>query len=440
MTVGGRLLTGFLVLLAGLGTTGVESAAAAGLLVPTQVFTTPIATTEPTASSARGVAIQADGKAVVVGTSRCLASWCESASIARYGPDGVLDSSFGANGVVTGQASGLSEANTVAIQPDGAILVGGVVGATGAAGEARGGKFGLARYLPNGTLDPSFGSGGVARTEFCSEPSAGIVNDLSIQADGGIVAVGSIRCGEDRSLAIARYLPDGKPDPTFHEGWVAFNLPRRAHEELRGVALQPDGKIVAVGGATGKFVVIRLTSSGARDLSFGRQGFAEASVFAAATNPKVRPKRIYIKAVATSIAIVGRRILVAGGGNAAENSGMVMAFSPNGAFDRSFGRGGFVPMPQLFPLAIVRDGCGRFDLAGLGSRHKRQDAFAVASLRPDGNRKERVRLITPFGPSVRSIASSIAVGPNGVVTAAGGVSSPSGEDFGLTLLGRPAGC
>jgi uncharacterized delta-60 repeat protein len=440
MTVGGRLLTGFLILLTGLGTIGVESVAAAGLLVPTQVFTTPIETIEPTASSARGVAIQADGKAVVVGTSRCLASWCESASIARYGPDGALDSSFGENGVVTGQASGLSEANTVAIQADGAILVGGVVGATGAPDEARGGKFGLARYLPNGTLDPSFGISGVVRTEFCSEPAAGTVNDLAIQADGSIVAVGSIRCGENRSLAMARYLPDGKPDSTFNGGWVAFDLPGRAHEELRGVALQPDGKIVAVGGATGKFVVTRLTSLGARDLSFGRRGFAEASVFAAATDPKTRPKRIYIKAVATSVAIAGGRILVAGGGNAAENSGMVMAFRPNGRFDPGFGRGGFVPMPKLFPLAIARDDCGRLDLAGIGARRKRQDAFAVASLRPDGDRKKQVRLLTPFGASARSTASSIAIGAGGTVTAVGGVPSPSGEDFAIASLARPAGC
>jgi uncharacterized delta-60 repeat protein len=440
MTVRGRLLTGLLVLLSGLGAVGVQGVDAAGLLVPTQVFTTPIATAEPAASGARGVAIQADGKAVVAGTSRCLASWCESASIARYGPDGVLDSSFGVNGIVTGQASGLSEANTVAIQPDGAILIGGVVAATGAPGEARGGKFAVARYLPNGGLDSSFGSGGVVRTEFCAEPAAGSVNDLAIQPDGRIVAAGSARCGENRVLAVARYLADGKPDPTFREGWVVFDQPRRAHEELRGVALQPDGKVVAVGGATGKFIAIRLTSSGRRDPSFGKRGFAEASVFAAATNPKVRPKRIYLKAVATSVAIAGRRILVAGGGNAAENSGMVMAFGSNGAFDRDFGRGGFVPMPRLLPLAIARDGCGRLDFAGIGARRKRQDAFAVASLRSDGKRQKQVRLITPFGSSARSTASSIALGSDGVLTAVGGVPSPSGEDFGLARFARPTGC
>jgi uncharacterized delta-60 repeat protein len=440
MTVGARLLIGVLVLLSGLGAAGAERVAAAGLLVPTQVFTTPIATAEPAASGARGVAIQADGKAVVVGTSRCLASWCESASIARYGPDGVLDSSFGVDGLVTGQAGGLSEANTVAIQPDGAILVGGVVGATGASGEARGGKFAVARYLPNGGLDSSFGSGGVVRTEFCAEPAAGTVNDLAIQPDGRIVAVGSARCGGNRVLAVARYLADGQPDPTFNEGWVAFDLPRRAHEELRGVALQADGKVVAVGGATGKFLAIRLTSSGDRDPSFGRRGFAEAFVFARATDPEARPKRIYLKAVATSVAIAGRRILVAGGGNAAENSGMVMAFRSNGTFDHRFGRGGFVPMPRLFPLAIARDGCGRLDLAGIGARRKRQDAFAVASLRSDGKRQKRVRLITPFGSSARSTASSIALGADGALTAVGGVPSPSGEDFGLARFARSTGC
>lgn len=76
------------------------------------------------------------------------------------------------------------------------------------------------------------------------------------------------------------------------------------------------------------------------------------------------PKRIDIRAVATSVAIVdGRRIVVAGGKDGASNTGLVVAYRGDGHFDRTFGRQGFIPMPGLFPLSMVRDRCGRLAFA-----------------------------------------------------------------------------
>ncbi len=436
MTRPGRLAAGLLIACAALGSAWPGWSAAAGPLTAGDVLTTDIPSAEPSLGSARDVAIQVDGSAIVVGTSRCLGPWCEYGSIVRYDIGGGLDPSFGVGGVVTGTASGLSEANAVAIQADGAIVAAGVVGATGVGGEARGGKFGLARYLPDGSLDPSFGNGGVVHTEFCPEPAAATVNDLAIQPDGRIVAVGSIRCGENRGIAIARYLPSGELDPAFREGWVAFDAPGRAREELRAVALQADGKIVAVGGGTGKLLVIRLNSDGERDSSFGRAGFDESPVFTTPIDPKVKPHRTDIRVVATAVAITkAGGIIVAGGKDGAENIGAVIAYRADGSADRGFGRRGFAPMPNLFPLAIVRDRCGHFELAGRGSPSRGADVFAVAGLRSDGARRKSARLVMPFGRAGRSTAYSIAPGPGRDLTAVGAVAAAgSREEFGLSRL------
>ena len=436
MTRACRQAAGLLVVLAALGSVWLGQSRAAGLLTAGDVLTTDIPLSGPGGSSAKDVAIQVDGSTVVVGTSRCLEPWCEYGSIVRYDANGALDSSFGAGGILSGEASGMSEANAVAIQSDGAIVVGGVVGATGVGGEARGGKFGLARYLPAGSLDSSFGSGGIVHTEFCPEPAAGTVNDLAIQPDGRIVAVGSIRCGQNRAIAIARYLPNGEPDPAFEKGWVAFDAPGRAHEELRAVALQPDGKIVAVGGGTGKLLVIRLNAAGERDTSFGREGFDESPVFADAIDPKVKPQRVNIRVVATAVAITkAGGIIVAGGKDGAENIGAVIAYRADGTTDRGFGRHGFAPMPGLFPLSIARDRCGHYELAGRGSPSLGADVFAVAGLRSDGARRKSARLIMPFGRAEKSSAYAIATGPGRDLTAVGGMPvAGAGEEFALSRL------
>jgi uncharacterized delta-60 repeat protein len=432
----GRLAAGLLVFFAFFGGAWLGQSRAAGPLTAGDVLTTDVLTARAAFDRAKDVAIQTDGSTVVVGTSSCLEPWCDYGSIVRYDADGALDPSFGAGGILSGEASGLSEANAVAIQPDGAIVVGGVVGASGVAGEARGGKFGLARYLPDGSLDPSFGNGGVVHTEFCPEPAAGTVNDLAIQPDGRIVAVGSIRCDQNRAIAIARYLPDGELDPDFQKGWVAFNAPGRAHEELRAVALQADGKIVAVGGGTGKLLVIRLDDNGERDNSFGRNGFDESPVFADAIDPKVKPQRVDIRVVATAVAITkAGGIIVAGGKDGAENIGAVIAYRADGTADRGFGRRGFAPMPGIFPLSIARDRCGHFELAGRGSPSRGADVFAVAGLRADGARRKSARLVMPFGRGEKSSAYAITPGPGRDLTAVGGMPvAGAGEEFALSRL------
>ncbi len=136
--------------------------------------------------AAFGVAVQADGAIVAVGTGFALV---------RYNPDGSLDASFGSGGKVTTNIS--SFANAVAVQADGRIAVAG----------ASSGDFALVRYNPDGSLDASFGSGGRVTTDFGSATDR--ASDVAIQGDGKIVAAGGTLGAGFSGFALARYESGG---------------------------------------------------------------------------------------------------------------------------------------------------------------------------------------------------------------------------------------
>jgi uncharacterized delta-60 repeat protein len=176
--------------------------------------------------AASGVAIQADGKIVAAGSAAPESSCCQFA-LARYNTDGSLDPSFGTGGQVTTDFGGLDEASGVAIQADGKIVVAGRGGPSS--------DFALARYNADGTLDPSFGTGGQVTTDFGGFGDA--ANGVAIQTDGKIVAAGT-------GFALARYNTDGSLDPSFGTGG---QVTTRGGDDAFGIAIQSDGKIVAAG-------------------------------------------------------------------------------------------------------------------------------------------------------------------------------------------------
>ncbi len=136
---------------------------------------------------------------------------------------------------------GASEARAIALQPDGRIVVAGYAEVSGER------DFLIARFHPDLSLDTSFGLIGWVTTDFDRDDEA---FGVAVQTDGKIVAVGygANASGTQSALAIARYLRDGSLDPDFVGGGkIRYFMPGSAMEELRGVALQPDGKIVAVG-------------------------------------------------------------------------------------------------------------------------------------------------------------------------------------------------
>ncbi|MBK6314997.1 MAG: hypothetical protein IPF53_11960 [Blastocatellia bacterium] len=151
---------------------------------------------------AASAAIQPDGKVVVVGHSAHTADDSSlDFSLARYNADGTLDAEFGDGGKVTTDFAGdLDEAESVAIQPDGRIVVVGYV-----VRSTTGYDFGLARYMPDGTLDPEFGDGGKVTTDFARNDD--VATAMALLPDGGVVAAGfnfSASTGEDFACRVFR--------------------------------------------------------------------------------------------------------------------------------------------------------------------------------------------------------------------------------------------
>jgi uncharacterized delta-60 repeat protein len=215
--------------------------------------------------SAFDVALQPDGNIVAAGHARDGGRF----AVARYKPNGHLDDSFSHDGRLTTEFEGfeLAVGLGVALQANGRIVV---------AGEAEGpGRFALARYRSNGTLDPAFGGDGKVTTNFTQGFDEAV--DVAIQTDGKILAAGTTGEGSDPAFALARYEADGTLDPTFDgDGRVTTQF-RYGEDVASGVAVQADGRIVAAG-ATGeggpfsRFALARYETDGSLDPTFSGNG------------------------------------------------------------------------------------------------------------------------------------------------------------------------
>jgi uncharacterized delta-60 repeat protein len=161
-------------------------------------------------------------------------------ALARYLPDGTLDPSFGSGGKVTTDLAGGDDAGFFSV----AVLGGGKLVALGSGFTSTGQDFTLVRYNPNGTLDASFGSGGKVTTDFAGGDDIGI--GLVVQPSGKLVAVGYAFIGAVRDFALARYKPNGLLDATFgRRGQVTTDF--GGDDGATTLASQPDGKLVAGG-------------------------------------------------------------------------------------------------------------------------------------------------------------------------------------------------
>jgi uncharacterized delta-60 repeat protein len=226
--------------------------------------------------------IQTDGKLLVAGWT-----FGGSALLARYNANGSLDNSFGSGGIVT-TTLGFGQANfhSLALQSNGKILAGGVESPS-ATGNPY--IFTVARYNASGTLDASFGSGGVVTTAIGGNPNwqpiYGVLG-LLIQSNGMIVAAGTVPSntgGSSEEVALARYDATGNPDPSFGSGGVVVNpTPASASDRADAAALESDGSIVVAGShgdATGTyFEVERYTSAGALDTTFNATGVVTTAI------------------------------------------------------------------------------------------------------------------------------------------------------------------
>jgi uncharacterized delta-60 repeat protein len=241
-----------------------------------------------------GVALQADGKIVVAGTEWYGNGYRDPTSFAvvRYNADGTLDTAFGTNGIATTKVAGRESVGfALAIDASQRIVVGGWVLDNSAFGTSSG----LARFLPDGTLDATFGDGGTVVTDLVD---VGYTDDelaaLTLQPDGDIVVAGRTTPATDdpEGMLVMRYDDTGTLDATFGDGGVVNVMFDGFDAEAYAIAVDKQGSLVVGGqagalgfgtvdgmafsvdtqGVASTFALARLLPNGALDASFGNGG------------------------------------------------------------------------------------------------------------------------------------------------------------------------
>jgi uncharacterized delta-60 repeat protein len=226
--------------------------------------TTPIGVED---DSVNTVALQPDGKIVAAGDARINGQY--TIALARYNPDGSLDTSFNGTGKVTTAIGSSSAAHAVVLQPNGKLVIAGV------GTNATQFVFALARYNPNGSLDTSFNGTGKVTTPV---GSTDVAEDLVLQPDGKLAVTGFTYVGSRRFFALARYNPNGSLDTGFN-GTGKVTTAVGSDDQAYGLVLQPDGKLVAAGigwnGSQSVFGLVRFSGSA---LTVGKTGGGAGSV------------------------------------------------------------------------------------------------------------------------------------------------------------------
>lgn len=358
---------------------------------------------------ARDVVVQPDGKIVAVGEAQGANQM--DVALARYNPDGSLDASFGTGGRTTADISGANDwVSAAAIQPDGKVVVVGYA-PNGAAYE----DFFVARFDADGSLDESFGINGKRLTDFPDSrgySDDNYANDVAVQADGSIVVAGS----SNENFALARYNAAGSLDPTFDADGRALTDLGTYGESARAVALQPDGKIVAVGSTEygEDFALVRYNPDGSLDPAFDGDGKLVNYISSGED---------YARDVAID---PNGKIVVAG---EVDYNAALVRYNFDGTFDASFGRTGKAINPDedaYGDLAVLPDG----GIIAKGSYY----GWSLAKHNPNGT------LDTSFGSrynlwggNAYPDAYAMALQEDGKVVLAGEIEDANGfTDFALS--------
>jgi uncharacterized delta-60 repeat protein len=274
--------------------------------------------------------LQPDGKIIVAGNAD------DTFVVVRYDTNGNLDQSFGNGGKAFGNVTSAA-GNAIALQPDGKIIVAGNIS----------GDFGLMRFNTDGSLDNGFGTNGLVVTDMLSNDEA---TDVALQNDGKIVVVGE--AGLAGKYGFARYDTNGSLDQSFGNGGKVVLELFSTNDHATALALQADGKIVAVGAGSIGFQISRLNSNGSLDNTFDGDGKTQIEFSgrgAGAEEVVIQPDG---------------KILAGGGSNGPNGIDFSMVrLQVNGTPDSSFGNDGRVITPvtgvaydQISSLALQPDG------------------------------------------------------------------------------------
>jgi uncharacterized delta-60 repeat protein len=379
--------------------------------------TTDFSTSQDFINSSSAVAIQTDGKIIVAGTSGVSDN---NFAVVRYNSDGTLDTTFGGIGkgkVTTDFGSTIDYGNTVAIQENGKIIVGGY------AYDGFNIGFAMARYNSDGSLDNTFDADGKVITAFGYGIAA-----LKIQEDGRIIGVGYYFSGSNNDFAVARYNPDGSLDGTFDFGG-ADGINGIAVVDFGGfsdyptsVAIQNDGKIVIGGyshnGTSNDFAIARFNTDGSLDLDFGSNGRVKTD-FESSVNSDDYGNSILIQP--------DQKIVIAGLSYISTDEDFTLIrYNADGTPDNDFGEAGKVSIDfankddDAYSAALQTD--LKIVLAGRTSTSFSGNDFAVSRINSNGDLDNLFgfegKVTTDLGNS-NDLLNDLALQQDGKILAAG---------------------
>ncbi len=325
---------------------------------------------------------------------------------------GDIDPSFGTNGLVTNDIGGFDTATDVVTQSDGKVVVSGTTFGAST-------NFALVRYDSEGALDNTFGTNGIVTTNLSTSD---IGREIIIQSDGKIVVGGSSEINGNKDFAIVRYNSDGTLDTNFDSDGIVITPVSGNDDEIWGIGLQADGKIVAVGDSNGLITVARYDSNGSLDTSFGTNG------------------------IATPVGGSGQAVKVQSDGKivvAGRSSGQfaVVRLNSNGALDNSFDSDGIAttfmgsgPFVSGWDLDIQAD--GKIIVSGASFNSSDYD-LSIVRYNSNGsldNSFDTDGIFTYDSGNGNDEGMAIIIQSNGKIVAGGYSNTGSGEAFTLIRL------
>lgn len=297
-------------------------------------------------AQAMGVAIQPTNEEAVVAGYSTTTNGNMEIVIARYTTAGVLDTTFGSNGIVTTSVGEGAAAFSITLDANNNILVAGESVQSGAP------QFLIARYTSTGSLDTSFGTGGIVTVPIGMKAQA---YSLFVQPSDGKIVVGGFSSDglTGEQVTLIRLNADGTLDTTFGSSGIIIT-PIGTQSHINFMVLQSDGSIVAVGFSDASYLLIRYTSTGIVDNTFGTNGVI--------TVPLGSVARLQ------DVALDSNNNIVATGYS--DTNLLIVRYAPTGELDTTFNGSGYVTLgleaTNIGNTIAVQSSDGKIIVGGAG--------------------------------------------------------------------------
>jgi len=367
------------------------------------------------------VVVQPDGRIIVAGYAATING--SDGAFVRYFPDGSLDNSFGAGGIVLVDVASMNDyIVTVVLQDDGKIIAGGT------SITASENDFLVIRLNTDGSPDISFGTNGIVITDFSGFHD--VINSIDTDSDGKIIAAGYTSDGATFSFAIAKYNTDGSLDQSFADHGLQVTSVGDGDDYANGVVVQPDDKIVAAGlsvnNGSGEIGIVRYNPNGTPDNTFGFNGMVMTDI-----------QTWYDYANSIVLQPDGKIIVAGNSQNAVNYDFGIVRYNPDGSLDLTFSDDGRqvadISSEWDYAQSIVLQPDGKILVAGATDSWSGL-RFVLARYNPDGNPDstfafEGIANTTFTNPPLNCYGRSVTLQPNGRIIVAGSAENGTNEDF-----------